>query len=330
MSISALYPYYVETPDSTGGNDALQPVSPQGVMPLVETPHFLLLNASDTLVETDSLSENVRDELSSPDTVSAVVPAFEEVDSVLVADSVFSLSEPVDKQQYVPVVEVRRGIIGRHRQKDIPFSDGGFFALLLIELFLFLFFFCCYRKILSGQADEVSKSYSKKGLLRTFVGNVYHSFLLYTFLIEGTLGVVAFTSFGLPLPFVGGYLLNGLLMAFFALLYFLVQQGVFTFLARVFSFDARSQGWLGTHVTINLLLGICLFPFAFLAVYLPEISQGCLFISVGIYIVSRILFIVKGMKLFLRNFITLLYFILYLCALEIAPLLLGGKSCGLW
>lgn len=39
-----------------------------------------------------------------------------------------------------------------------------------------------------------------------------------------------------------------------------------------------------------------------------------------IYLISRILFIYKGFKIFYRNILDLFYFIVYLCALEITPL----------
>ena len=123
--------------------------------------------------------------------------------------------------------------------------------------------------------------------------------------------------------------MNALLLALPAAFYFLLQQGIFLLLATVFSTDARGREWCDTHIIINLLLGICLFPFVFLSTYLPEIGESCLFLSACLYLLSRILFIIKGVKLFLRDFRCLLYFILYLCTLEIAPLLLIGKMGGL-
>ena len=45
-----------------------------------------------------------------------------------------------------------------------------------------------------------------------------------------------------------------------------------------------------------------------------------------IYLASRILFIYKGFKIFYRNILDLFYFIVYFCALEIAPLFWVYKS----
>ncbi|MDE6169760.1 MAG: DUF4271 domain-containing protein, partial [Duncaniella sp.] len=44
--------------------------------------------------------------------------------------------------------------------------------------------------------------------------------------------------------------------------------------------------------------------------------------AVVFYFLTRILFICKGFRLFYDNFGSLLYFILYLCTLEIVPLVL--------
>ncbi|MBP3590263.1 MAG: DUF4271 domain-containing protein, partial [Muribaculaceae bacterium] len=44
-----------------------------------------------------------------------------------------------------------------------------------------------------------------------------------------------------------------------------------------------------------------------------------------IYVSARLIFIIKGFKIFYNGFISLIYFILYLCTLEIVPLIcIGG------
>ena len=58
------------------------------------------------------------------------------------------------------------------------------------------------------------------------------------------------------------------------------------------------------------------------------LNIGLLLVTIS-YILSRIIFIYKGIKIFLRDVYGILYFILYLCTLEIAPLLLIGKMGGL-
>ena len=197
---------------------------------------------------------------------------------------------------------------------------------------VFLLFIRHRKRILSWQSDGKTEHYRDSNRSKHLLGinaHLRNLFLAYTFLVEGALGAIALFVVGQPLPLSGGYAVNTLLLALPAALYFLLQQGIFVLLAAIFSSDARGREWCDTHLIINLLLGIGLFPFAFVATYLPEAAQTCLICAIILYLLTRILFIIKGVKLFLRDFRYLLYFILYLCALEIAPLLLAGKSWGI-
>ena len=235
-------------------------------------------------------------------------------------------------QEFFPTIPLREGLPGRERTGNAPLHDDTFFALLLAGLVVFLLFIRHRKRILSWQSDGKTEHYRDSNRSKHLLGinaHLRNLFLAYTFLVEGALGAIALFVVGQPLPLSGGYAVNALLLALPAALYFLLQQGIFVLLAAIFSSDARGREWCDTHLIINLLLGIGLFPFAFVATYLPEAAQMCLICAIILYLLTRILFIIKGVKLFLRDFRCLLYFILYLCALEIAPLLLVGKSWGI-
>ena len=249
-----------------------------------------------------------------------------------VLDTVGTVADTVTGQEYIPTIPLREGLPGRERTGNAPLHDDTFFALLLAGLVVFLLFIRHRKRILSWQSDGKTEHYRDSNRSKHLLGinaHLRNLFLAYTFLVEGALGAIALFVVGQPLPLSGGYAVNTLLLALPAALYFLLQQGIFVLLAATFSSDARGREWCDTHLIINLLLGIGLFPFAFVATYLPEAAQMCLICAIILYLLTRILFIIKGVKLFLRDFRCLLYFILYLCALEIAPLLLAGKSWGI-
>ena len=249
-----------------------------------------------------------------------------------VLDTVGTVADTVTGQEYIPTIPLREGLPGRERTGNAPLHDDTFFALLLAGLVVFLLFIRHRKRILSWQPDGKTEHYRDSNRSKHLLGinaHLRNLFLAYTFLVEGALGAIALFVVGQPLPLSGGYAVNTLLLALPAALYFLLQQGIFVLLAATFSSDARGREWCDTHLIINLLLGIGLFPFAFVATYLPEAAQMCLICAIILYLLTRILFIIKGVKLFLRDFRYLLYFILYLCALEIAPLLLVGKSWGI-
>ena len=278
---------------------------------------------------TQKLSEKVADDTTT--TIQEVGITFLSTDSTPIATDT-TAARHLLPDVYIPIVEIREGLPSRQRPENAPFRDGSFFSLLLAGLILFVLFIRYRKKIFSWQTDGDSEHHREGNRTKHLIGinaHIRNLFLSYTFVTEGALGIIAFFIYNLPLPFQGGYAVNALLLALPAAFYFLLQQGIFLLLATVFSTDARGREWCDTHIIINLLLGICLFPFVFLSTYLPEIGESCLFLSACLYLLSRILFIIKGVKLFLRDFRCLLYFILYLCTLEIAPLLLIGKMGGL-
>ena len=281
--------------------------------------------------QTDTVSPKPHSLQADTDTIQEVGITFLSTDSTPIATDT-TAAQHLLPDVYIPIVEIREGLPSRQRPENAPFRDGSFFSLLLAGLILFVLFIRYRKKIFSWQTDGDSEHHREGNRTKHVIGinaHIRNLFLSYTFVTEGALGIIAFFIYSLPLPFPGGYAVNALLLALPAAFYFLLQQGIFLLLATVFSTDARGREWCDTHIIINLLLGICLFPFVFLSTYLPEIGESCLFLSACLYLLSRILFIIKGVKLFLRDFRCLLYFILYLCTLEIAPLLLIGKMGGL-
>ncbi len=109
-------------------------------------------------------------------------------------------------------------------------------------------------------------------------------------------------------------------------IYYFLQFLVYHLLGSIFTDYNNKTKWINGYVSINSLLGIFLFPVVFVMIYIPHLSSDALWIAVVLYIFSRIIFIYKSIKIFLRDIYGILYFILYLCALEITPLILLFKG----
>ena len=233
----------------------------------------------------------------------------------------------------VPTIPIYDGRTGVRRNTELPFKDGGLFFLLFAELLLFFFFFFRRKEIVSWQTDSdttYTRTFSHNKRLSGANFGLRTLFLLYTFLVEGTLAAILIFPQDMPLPFGGGFALHALILALPFALFFLLQQGIYLLLTNIFAANAGGREWCDRHLIINLLLGIGIFPFTLLAAYLPESNTFCLFSAITLYLIARLLFILKGAKLFLRDFSSLLYFILYLCALEIAPLFFLVKAATLF
>jgi hypothetical protein len=83
----------------------------------------------------------------------------------------------------------------------------------------------------------------------------------------------------------------------------------------------RTQ-WIRGFNASQVFLGVMLIIPALVAMFYPAYAINMLWLSVCAYLVAEIAFIRKGFMIFYCRFAYLFYFILYLCALEIIPLIL--------
>jgi hypothetical protein len=104
-------------------------------------------------------------------------------------------------------------------------------------------------------------------------------------------------------------------------LYYLFQYTAYSLVGYAFASPDGRRQWLSGFNATQAYSGICLIVPALLLIFRPEWYTTLIWLSAAIYLVGRALFIVKGFRIFFINFRSLLYFILYLCTLEIIPLL---------
>ena len=84
-------------------------------------------------------------------------------------------------------------------------------------------------------------------------------------------------------------------------IYYFLQFLVYHLLGSIFTDYNNKTKWINGYVSINSLLGIFLFPVVFVMIYIPHLSSDALWIAVVLYIFSRIIFIYKSIKIFLRD-----------------------------
>lgn len=119
------------------------------------------------------------------------------------------------------------------------------------------------------------------------------------------------------------------LALFFAItLIFLVFKILtFRFLGYVFFDRNISSIFIKGYFTIIFGLGIAIFPIVVGLVYIPD-SFFIPFLVIGLILVvaTYLLVLYKIIQIFLANFYSLFYIILYLCTLEILPILIVLRS----
>ena len=101
---------------------------------------------------------------------------------------------------------------------------------------------------------------------------------------------------------------------------YLFQLLMCMLIGYVFTDKAEAVQWRRGQNAVSVLLGMALLLPTLAALFYPSVTAAMLILAAVLYIISRIIYIIKGFRIFYINFPSLLYFILYLCSVEIVPL----------
>lgn len=137
------------------------------------------------------------------------------------------------------------------------------------------------------------------------------------FIIYG--GIVLYNLHGVPATptFAGAIASMGMLAA-----YYMFQRCAYWLVGYTFAGADGRKRWLGGFSATQAYIGLALIVPALLMIFRPQWHDFLIIVSLSIYFIGRILFIVKGFRIFYQKIWSLLYFILYLCTLEILPILI--------
>lgn len=105
-------------------------------------------------------------------------------------------------------------------------------------------------------------------------------------------------------------------------LYILFQYAAYNVVGRTFASDESCTLWVQGFTSSTVFMGVFLALPALIILFYPVLSLPMVIASCAIYIIARIIFIFRGFRIFYTNYSSLVYFILYLCTLEIIPVFL--------
>ena len=115
--------------------------------------------------------------------------------------------------------------------------------------------------------------------------------------------------------------------------FYAVQWLVYKVLGYTFSDKEGTKLWLDGFKSSQSFLGLLLLPVLVLLMVYTSSGKLLLTVAALLYLVVRLIFVYKGFRIFYSNLSSVLYFLLYLCAVEIAPLvILAGVTiwiCGI-
>ena len=209
----------------------------------------------------------------------------------------------------------------------IPYSVGGDDLMTTLLLCCFLttvFAIAVTRRYLSGQADSflyirhegtteqsMTSAELRFQLTQTVITCVLLSSLAYFLTIR-------FVGESLALP--SNYYLIAIYVGAF-IGYFLLKMLLYTVVNLVFFDGKRNLQWQKSFLFVSSLEGILIFP-AVISLFYINISVAIVAVYLGVVlIIVKLLSIYKTYLIFFRTIGSKLQIILYLCALEIVPML---------
>lgn len=221
---------------------------------------------------------------------------------------------------------------------DITVSAGRDPAVISVALALIILILCTFNHIGKMTGEMVRNLIDVRERENVFdeasaTDTRTHIFLLLQLFVSESL--LLYSYFSVPGQYSDYPELNitlGLLLAVTAA-YYVFQLAAYSLIGFVFAGIEATGLWLkGFNASLGLLSMALLIP-SMASVFYPEYTLVMVTIAAICFIISKICFIIKGIRIFYHNFFSWLYFILYLCAVEIIPLILvyaeAGILCGL-
>jgi len=209
--------------------------------------------------------------------------------------------------------------------------DTGAMGLLLAALFFLVVSYRTGYKYLENLWHNLFSVRRRESLFEQ--GTVSETQILsaligLTCTLEGLLGYQAVSLWrpALQPSIQSAMSLHVLLFVGLALVFYLLQVVGYNLLGYVFSDRDSTRVWLDGFKASQALLGLLLFPVVAVSLAQPSTVKIMLIIAIFFYFCTRFAFICKGFRIFYSNLLSLVYFILYLCSVEIVPLVLicGG------
>ncbi len=206
---------------------------------------------------------------------------------------------------------------------ELPGTNSGVISILivmfLIVTFSFKHFISVYRSLLQdlymvrrreNAFDEHTAGESSTIMALNFQTAICQAILVYA-AVNVVSPIPASASFPILAAFAG-----------MMILFFIFQSLAFRLVAFAFAEPFYGSQWVRGLNATQALMGFLLLIPSIVVLFYPEATPTMLSIAAVIYVSMRIMLIVKGFRIFYDNFCSLIYFILYLCALEIVPLLI--------
>ncbi|MDE6099380.1 MAG: DUF4271 domain-containing protein, partial [Muribaculaceae bacterium] len=214
------------------------------------------------------------------------------------------------------------GINGNRRQ-NLSGSDSGLLTILtLIFVALALNFRHC-PKIFSNFSSELLSVRRRANVFDEHTTNETRVLILLIIQYVAYLGILLYALAGLGHTLETSHIfqttasLMGLAGA-----YYCFQLCAYNVVGYVFGTPDNRRQWIRGFNASQALAGLTLMIPALITIFYPDAARPTLAVAAVFYIIARAAFIIKGFRIFFTGISSLVYFILYLCTLEIIPVII--------
>ncbi|MBO5780467.1 MAG: DUF4271 domain-containing protein [Muribaculaceae bacterium] len=240
-------------------------------------------------------------------------------------DAPWSATDMEHTQAY-GVVSHLTGMEGTARPTS--YGENSWLSSVVVAMLILLALnFNNYRRLFKNFAQDLVGMRSRNNAFDERSSNDTVAHLLIVLMLCLSEGVLLFTSKIVDFHSItnGDVFVSTMIATAITMALYTFQIAGCKIIGYTFVDETTTTQWIrGFNASQSLLSAILIVP-ALIALYYPTMSFGMFVIGCVAYILARIFFLFKGFRIFYRNLSSLLYFILYLCTLEITPVIIIAR-----
>lgn len=205
-----------------------------------------------------------------------------------------------------------------------PAGDSPLIAILLLLAALVMFNAGHARRLFRNLGQDLWGLRQRQNAFDEHTANETQTFILLIFLLCVGQALLLYSWFVGDVSVTSFHTINICLISLFALTagFFIFKLLAIMVIGNVFTDSNSAAIWTRGFNTTSAFLGVLtIFP-ALIVIFYPTIAFPMIILALCTFIGAEISFVIKGFKIFYDNFADLLYFILYLCSLEIIPIVI--------
>ncbi|MDR1679512.1 MAG: DUF4271 domain-containing protein [Prevotellaceae bacterium] len=197
-------------------------------------------------------------------------------------------------------------------------------VLLLLLFFLTGYIFTHWRKLLTETVKDFFYLKERSSIFIESTANMAQMSTSFVLLFVGSVSLFLYSLFFYARNTCELYYLG--LFAIATLAFIGIKLLIFKVIGFIFFEQNLSRLFIKSYFSILFGLGLLLFPLTVGLIYMPpSLHQSFLILALFLCIVAFFLMIYKTLQIFLHKYSSFFYIMLYLCALEILPILIVLK-----